>query len=280
MAEFKPPRYGLTAKEFAFATSSGPIANPEERTKLFNLLNKRKKDWEDKQTEMSSTPAASTTTAAPTTTVPVSTTAAPTTTTAPTGATGEWSPNDPTTSSGGQTESVTQDYNVYATSKFNEAYVALRNMSLEKRLETLKALRRVGFGGTGEVSASGISEYDINRYKELLILQDVSNLTMNDLWGKVTSMDSVISTAATRRTPIKDVDSIFDEVMKRDLGRGATKEELEKFRKAYSGMEAGGNAPSLTAAAESQVETANPEETEAARFAEYAATFEKMLRGA
>jgi hypothetical protein len=45
-------------------------------------------------------------------------------------------------------------------------------------------------------------------------------------------------------------------------------------------MEAGGNAPSLTAAAESQVETANPEEAEAAQFAEYAATFEKMLRGA
>jgi hypothetical protein len=276
MAEFKPPRYGLTEKQFALATSSGPLANPGERTKLFNLLEKRKKDWEDKQTEMSSTPSASTTT------VPVSTTAATTTTIPSPTTTAEWSPeaSTPSDSSGGQSGTVTQDYQVYATSKFNEAYVALRNMSLDKRLETLKTLRQKGFGGGAEVSGSGISETDINRYKELLILQDVSNLTMKDLWGKVNSMDSAISTVASRRTPIKDVDSIFDEVMKRDLGRGATKQELEKFRAAYSGMEAGGNAPSLTAAAESQVETANPEETEAARFAEYAATFEKMLRGA
>jgi hypothetical protein len=264
MTVLKPPRFGLTKKEFDLANFSGPLAPEQaaERTRLFNLLDKRQQDWKNEQTEMN-TPAAATT-------VPASTTNT------------EWSPegSTPSNDSSGQSGTVTQDYEVYATSKFNEAYVELRKMSLDKRLETLKTLRQKGFGGGAEVSASGISETDINRYKELLILQDVSNLTMKDLWGKVTSMDSAISTAASRRTPIKDVDSIFDEVMKRDLGRGATKQELEKFRAAYSGMEAGGNAPSLTAAAESQIETANPEEVEAARFAEYAATFEKMLRGA
>lgn len=266
MAEFKPPLYGLTKKEFALANSTGPIANPEERTKLSNLLKKREAAWKKTQSQTSSNPPASTTTS----TVPVS----PTTT--------AWSPEGSTPTKGGEEKegTVTQDYEVYARSKFDEAYVELRKMPLDKRLKTLKTLREKGFGGTGQVSGSGIEEYDINRYKELLILKDVSNLTMKDLWNKVGTMESAVKTAAARRTPIKDVDSILDEVMKRDLGRVATKEELQKFRAAYSGMEAGGNAPSLTAAAESQIKTVNPEEAEAAQFAEYAATFEKMLRGA
>lgn len=267
MAEFKPPLYGLTKDEYNLATSTGPVANGAERTKLANLLKKRETAWKKQQKEnaqTSSKPATSSTT--------TSTTVAPADT--------EWSPEDGQETTTETEGTVTQDYQVYATSKFNEAYAALRQMPLKERIDKLKTLRSKGFGGTSEVSASGISEYDINRYKELLILQDVSNLPMKDLWGKVNSMETAVKEAASRRTPIKDVDSILDEVMKRDLGRTATKEELQKFRAAYSGMEAGGNAPSLTAAAESQVETVNPEETQAAQFAEYASTFEKMLRGA
>lgn len=266
MAEFKPPLYGLTKDEYTLATSTGPVANGAERTKLANLLKKRETAWKKQQKENAQT--SSEKPATTPTTVPAS---PPTT---------EWSPDDGQETTTETEGTVTQDYQVYATSKFNEAYAALRQMPLKERIDKLKTLRSKGFGGTSEVSASGISEYDINRYKELLILQDVSNLPMKDLWGKVNSMETAVKEAAARRTPIKDVDSILDEVMKRDLGRTATKEELQKFRAAYSGMEAGGNAPSLTAAAESQVETANPEEAQAAQFAEYASTFEKMLRGA
>jgi hypothetical protein len=262
MAEFKPPLYGLTKEEFALANSAGPIANPEQRTKLSALLRKRETAWK-KKNQTSSEP---------------SNTATTSTTLAPSGGnTEEWEPDD----TGGTSESPgTQQYDVYQEAKFNEAYTLLRRMSLEDRLKTLELLRKKGFGSGADVSPSGIATADINRYSELLILQDVSNLTLNETMNKVDSLKDAITTTASKRTPIKDVDSIFDEVMRRDLGRSATKDELAKFRTAYSGMEAGGNAPTLGSAAESQIKTANPEEAKAAQFAGYAEAFENMLRGA
>jgi hypothetical protein len=55
---------------------------------------------------------------------------------------------------------------------------------------------------------------------------------------------------------------------------------MAKFRKAYSSLEAGGNAPSLTAAAEEQIVSANTSESQAAQFAGFADVFEQMMRGA
>jgi hypothetical protein len=269
MAEYGPPLYGLTKDEFALATSSGPVADNAKRKNLLDTLNKRKKDWKRSQSQTSSKPSNPSTTTTSTTVEPSEET--------------EWDPDGATSGETGTEDTTspgTQKYVVYEESKFNEAYTLLRQMSLEDRLKTLELLRKKGFGSGTDVSPSGIAKADIYRYSELLILQDVSNLTLEETMGKVSSLKDAITTAATKRTPIKDVDSIFDEVMKRDLGRSATKDELVKFRSAYSGMEAGGNAPSLGSAAESQIKTANPEESKAAQFAGYAEAFENMLRGA
>jgi hypothetical protein len=264
MATYKPPLYGLSQQQYNLAISSGPLAPADaaKRSKLLKQLNTRKRVWRANSQTSSSTPSTSTT-VAPTT----STTVAPTTTTTPKAKTKAKPPKTP-------------KYEVFQEKMFNQAYVALRQMSLAKRLETLQLLKKKGFGSGADVSPSGITSSDIARYADLLIFKDVSNLPLADVMDKVRSLKDVVDTAAAKATPIKDVDSIFDEVMKRDLGRSATQEELIKFRSAYSGMESGGNAPSLGAAAESQIETANPEESKAAKFANYAETFENMLRGA
>jgi hypothetical protein len=256
MATYKPPLYGLSQQQYDFAISSGPLAPADatKRSKLLAQLNTRKAAWRASTQTNTSANSSSTT----------STTVAPTATTAP---------------KAKSKPPKTPKYDVFQEKMFNQAYVALRQMSLAKRLATLELLRKKGFGNGAEVSPSGITAADISRYADLLIFKDVSNLPLADVMDKVRSLKDVVDTAAAKATPIKDVDSIFDEVMKRDLGRSATKEELVKFRSAYSGMEAGGNAPSLGAAAESQIKTMNPEESKAAQFASYAETFENMLRG-
>jgi hypothetical protein len=258
MATYKPPLYGLTKEQYNLAVSSGPLAPADaaKRSKLFKQLNTRKAAWRAQSQTGSSTPSTSTT-VAPTTT----------TTVAPKPKAKTKPPKTP-------------KYDVFQEKMFNQAYVALRQMDLPKRLKILNLLRKKGFGSGAEVSPSGITSTDIARYADLLIFKDVSNLTVAETLEKVRSFKDAADLSAAKKTPIKDVDSIFDEVMRRDLGRSATNEELAKFRTAYSGMESGGNAPSLGAAAESQIETANPEESKAAKFASYAETFENMLRGA
>jgi hypothetical protein len=81
-----------------------------------------------------------------------------------------------------------------------------------------------------------------------------------------------------------DVSSIFSQVAERDLGRKPTAEEIGKFFDAYHSMEGkstpGNQAPSVGAAAESQLKTTNAGEVQATGFADYARAFQDMLRGA
>lgn len=185
------------------------------------------------------------------------------------------------TGEGGGAE-ASPEYQAYMQQVLNDAWVALKKMDLAKRLKTLQLLRRKGFGPDAEVSATGLALADIYRYQELLVYQQAAkDLTIDQAFGQVNQMvDKVVSSAAKRRTNIKDVDAVFSQVVSEMIGRQPTQDELSRFRAAYSGMEAGGNAPNIQVAAQAQVEQKMTEENQASQFAQYAGVFEQMLRGA
>lgn len=164
----------------------------------------------------------------------------------------------------------------------DRAFAALKRMPLDKRLKTLELLRRKGLGSGAPVSEFGLEVSDINRYRELLVYADsTAGMTVKKALDNITNAaDVAVSSAARRKTNIKDVDAVFDNVVTEMLGRRPTQEEASRFRAAYSGMESGGNAPNLQVAAQAQVEQKMGPENEAAQFAQYANVFEQMMRGA
>lgn len=179
--------------------------------------------------------------------------------------------------------SPTSDYETYIGAKFNEAYTALRSIpTLKGRLELLNKLYKKGWYKGNKPSISGLTTDDIIVYRDLLVYADVADLKAGDLRKSVDELPDVIveKSSTARRTPTGDVDSMFKQVMQRDLGRAPRADEMAKFRQAYSGLEAGGNAPSLSSAAEEQIVSANTGESQAAQFAGFADVFEQMMRGA
>lgn len=188
----------------------------------------------------------------------------------------DWTPTEDTT---GKTSSATFD--AYMQSKFDEAYAELKKMGLQKRLETLKFLRSKGVGSESDVSFTGLELADVARYREILVYVDsVKGMTLPKAMDNLADLkNAAISDSARRKTNIKDLDSVFTDVVVNMVGRQPTKTELEKFRAAYSGMESGDNAPTVQGAAEAQVKQTMPDETKAAQFSQYATMFEQMLRG-
>lgn len=187
-----------------------------------------------------------------------------------------WTPTPDTTEGGGGSNT----YDAFMQQQFDKAYGRLRQMSLKDRIATLKLLRSKGFGTGSEVSRSGLEVGDVARFRELLIYATTSNITQKQALLNIDDLPNVLAEeGARRKTNIKDVDSVFTNVVVNMIGRQPTKTELEKFRAAYAGMEAGDNAPTVQAAAEAQLKEKMPDETKAAQFADYATMFEQMLRG-
>lgn len=190
----------------------------------------------------------------------------------------------PVPGAGGSDEAQpSAQFSVFNQEKFDEAFGRLRNMTLAYRLELLNSLRKKGFGSAAEVSKSGLEAPDVDRFKELLVYQyvnnrplsDVINVDLNKIFPDIRNDDKGV-----RRTPQQDVDRVFSDVMRVKLGRGPTAQEKERFRSAYSSMEAGENAPSVQSAAEEQIVAKNTNEERANRFAGYMNVFERMLRSA
>lgn len=187
--------------------------------------------------------------------------------------------------SGDGSGAVTQDFSAYYQKAFDRAYAYLRQLPLSTRLEQLEMLRKKGFQSSYKVSPTGLDPTDVSRVRELLIYQDsLEDVTAGTLQTSTLDIVKKWTPAATSgggaRTPDADLDVYLTSAMQTRLGRSPRKSEMEKFRKAYAAMEAGGNEPAATTAAGAQVETTNRGEYEASQFATFAETFEKMLRGA
>ena len=183
---------------------------------------------------------------------------------------------------GDTTAQPTSGYQAFYQKQYDLAWADLRAMPRKKRLDLLNSLYRKGFGSPAEVTPDGTDATDIDKLAAAYVAAFVAGRTTKDFLDKDMGKlfpDVNVGTGA-KRTPTADVDRVFEEVVRVQLGRGPKPEEKEKFRNAYSSMEAGGNAPSVGSAAEQQVTQQNAPEQQATRFAGFMSQFEQMLRGA
>jgi hypothetical protein len=220
-----------------------------------------------------------TTTAAPTTTVPVTTTTVPvTTTTVPKGLPG-----------GDNTSNITDDYQAAYVEAQNNAYGYLSNISKKQRIEFLNALYAKGFGSGTKPTSGGLEDSDIAIAAQFYVYYRGSSFsttnptgykTVDEAYRDIKTWKTVATAGAGKFTPKIDATSAFRQVMQNDLGRGPTDQEVERFYNAYRSLESGGNAPNISAAAQTQIEETMPGESEAASFSNYANVFEQLMRGA
>lgn len=188
--------------------------------------------------------------------------------------------------SGGDKKVPSEDFATYYQDRFDDAWVYLKTLPLKERLDLLEDLRMKGFNSGTAVSPRGTDTTDIDRVRQLLIYQDtlsgnVSSSVLPQVRQEIkTWPNKAITSSKSARTPGSDLDAYLTSVMQAKLGRSPRASEMEKFRKAYGAMEAGGNEPTVGTAAAEQIESANPDEYEASQFASFASTFENMLRGA
>ena len=181
------------------------------------------------------------------------------------------------------------DYQTSYAANQNSAWAYLRSLSLKARMDFLTTLYNKGFGSSSKPTGSGLEGDDIARATSFIAFYTAESVA-NGKQGGFKNQDEAYeaikkwktqgrSTASTYTNKL-DVASLFTQVAQRDLGRAPTDKEVAAFQAAYRSMEAGGNAPNIQSAAESQLATQNTAEVEATSFADYATAFQDMLRGA
>lgn len=183
---------------------------------------------------------------------------------------------------GGDKPAASGGYAEFYQKQYDLAWADLRTMPRKKRLDLLNSLYRKGFGSPAEVTPDGTDATDVDKLAAAYVAAYVAGRPTKDFLDKDMGklFPDVNVGTGTRRTPTADVDRVFDEVVRVQLGRGPKPEEREKFRNAYASLEAGGNAPSVGSAAEQQIAQQNAPEQQATRFAGFMSQFEQMLRGA
>ena len=183
-----------------------------------------------------------------------------------------------------EAQAGSEQFSVLYQEFFDQAFGELRAMPLERRRRVLGTLYKKGFGSDSEVSPDGLDTNDIDRYRSLLVYGFVRNRTADEIlrsdFAKNDLFPDVRTGGARKLTPVADVDRVFKDVVRSQLGRAPRADEMEKFRRGYAALESGDNAPSVTAAAEQQVSQQFSGEQRATRFAGYMDVFDQLLRGA
>lgn len=183
---------------------------------------------------------------------------------------------------GGDEPAASGGYAEFYQKQYDLAWADLRAMPRKKRLDLLNSLYKKGFGSPSDVTPDGTDATDVDKLAAAYVAAYVAGRPAKDFIDKDLNklFPDVNVGTGSRRTPTADVDRVFDEVVRVQLGRGPKPEEREKFRNAYASLEAGGNAPSVGSAAEQQIAQQNAPEQQATRFAGFMSQFEQMLRGA
>jgi hypothetical protein len=182
----------------------------------------------------------------------------------------------------------TKDYQSTYIEAQNNGFGYLTSIDKKSRLEFLNMLYAKGFGST-RPTPGGLQPSDIEIAAQFYIYFEGNQksstnptgfVTKDDAYREIQKFKTTATVGAGKFTPKIDATSAFRQVMQNDLGRGPTEEEVERFYKAYRSLESGGNAPNISAAAQTQIQETMPGESEAASFSNYANVFEQLMRGA
>jgi hypothetical protein len=143
-----------------------------------------------------------------------------------------------------------------------EAYDILVNLGdTNERLTKLQALKNRGLYGSSKVGVTGFDSQDLSVAKDLARFANSRGVTADVAFNMLLTEVAPQGTGRKIRTTAKeDIRQTFRTVARNTLGRELTPEQVERFVKAYEGMEVteatgGAKAPSIQNAAQASIET-------------------------
>lgn len=142
----------------------------------------------------------------------------------------------------------------------DEAYSELASMTPAARRAFLTRLQSVGIYGNLKPSASGFDSRDLSATREAILYANSRGVTLDVAATMMASEFPRVSTAKRiRYTPKQDLRAVFKKTAQDMLGRTLPDSEVDKFVKAFQGMEkteqlGGAAAPSAGVVAEQQIQ--------------------------
>jgi len=144
----------------------------------------------------------------------------------------------------------------------NEAYDILVNFGdTTERLTKLRALQSRGLYGSSKVGATGFDSQDLSVAKDLARYANARGVTADVALNMLLTEFAPQGTGRRIRTTAKeDIRATFRSVARNTLGRDLSPAQIERFVKAYEGMEVtegtgGVKAPSIQSAAQATIDT-------------------------
>ena len=141
-----------------------------------------------------------------------------------------------------------------------EAYSELAKMDLAERQAFLNSLAARGLYGSSKPSPTGFDSKDFSAMADFLRFANVQGVTADVAYSEFLTMFKATGGGKRIRTTAKqDIRSIFKTVSGVTLGRQLPPDVIERFVKAFEGLEiteatGGPKAPSIANAAEAQIE--------------------------
>jgi hypothetical protein len=169
---------------------------------------------------------------------------------------------------------------------YDEAYQLLAKYNPAERRGLLNTLYKIGAYEGGKPSNTGFDNRDFAAVARAMLWANPSGY---ELEAALPLMAAEIGTVMPsgpriRTTAAQDLRAIFKQASQSVLGRNLSDSEVEKFVRAYQGMETreqtgGATAPSPQAAAIEQVEQQNRSEADAVGMMRLAEAFNQAIRG-
>lgn len=141
----------------------------------------------------------------------------------------------------------------------DEAYSELATMTPAARKAFLNRLQSVGIYGSSKPSATGFDTRDLSAMRDAIRYANSKGVTLDVAATLMASeFPRVSTTKSIRYSPKQDLRAVFKKTAQELLGRNLPDAEVDRFVKAYQGMEkteqlGGAAAPSAGVAAEQQV---------------------------
>jgi len=169
---------------------------------------------------------------------------------------------------------------------YDEAYQLLAEYNPAERKGLLNALYKVGAYEGGKPSNTGFDNRDFAAVARAMLWVNPKGVTLEaGLPLMAAEIGAVMpSGPRIRTTAAQDLRAVFKQASQSVLGRNLSDSEVEKFVRAYQGMETreqtgGATAPSPQAAAVEQVQEQNQGEADAVGMMRLAEAFNQAIRG-
>lgn len=172
---------------------------------------------------------------------------------------------------------------------YDEAYQELAKMDPAERRGFLTSLQKLGVYEGSKPSTTGFDNRDFAAVSRAMLYANVKGVTLDVALALMASDPSIatgvgVGGPAIRTTASQDLRAVFRQATQQVLGRDVPDKEIEKFIRAYQGMEVseqrgGATAPSPQVAAVEQVQEQYQAEADGVGMMRLAEAFNQAIRG-